>query len=438
MSLRIGRVTLEDPRQVVVDGDTISLSVDLLASSLEELQALRQQVNGLQDDIDDPVVPVTWSEDAAFDGFYHVVSASVPSVDSMLHAFYLPECSVTLERIAGATAPLIESDASAVVRTNSVGITNGEPEAISEVYHESSTTYTRGGSGPIVRVGADGDVYCSYDAAPFTAVRQAFPSISNRYAGMAQLEVKYGSTWHTVVGQQVPASAGGNWRLSNGLVRFTATTYTGTSTTRGGLLVEVYDSGAWRSTVTMKQGTWDGAAFTDAADPFGGIGDASQPDGAVSTSIPVRVLRNSPETVTIGWHKERNATQFLSLDAGAMFATLTTRAPGFTIEPMLRPVASEGGHGLGTGSGYTYDPGVQRSSNDANGNRYVILYVATNGWFSQNGGIRHGANITAGTSVTWGIGVVLGGSSAAAGNTGLELADQFVGQAAWRQRVVVR
>ena len=440
MSLTVGRVVLDDAATVATAGDQVSLTTDVVASSLADLQARRHQLLGLVGDIDDPIVPVTWSEDPSFDGFYQVEDVSLPNTEIQYATFYMQTVTIGLRRIPGYSAPLVEIDASAVVRTNGCGATAGEPAAIASAWHSSASTYdsfTVGGTLSGFRTGADGDVYFAGQPAPFTRTSNAFPAIASRYSGACRIEVRYGGSWYTVVGQQVPSLSAGNWRISNSLVRFTYATYTGTAATLGGLQVEVWDSGAWRDTVTMKLGTWDGSAFTDAVWVGGdGIGTSQTPSGATQ-ALPVRVLRNSPETVTIGFYKANTGTQFLSLDMGAMFCTLTTRALG-AVQPMLRPVGSETAAGVGTGTIWTADPGRQRSTNDANGNRYWIGYTPTAGAVTQNGGIRHGSNITSGTAVTFGIGVVLDGSSAAAGNTGLDLGEQFVGQAAWRQRVVVR
>lgn len=441
MTLTIGRCTSlrPGPGQPVRSGDRVSVRGTVLAADLNELKARRQQLLGLVDDTDDPIVPVTWSTDATLDGYYRVTGASVDHIGptSVPRAGF----AVTLEAISGATAPLVELDASAVVRTNGLGATSGEPAAIAVAYHESASTYdslTSGGTGLVARAGEDGDVYVAGQLSPFTRVTNCFPSIADRYSGCCKLEVNFGGTWYPMIGQQVPASAAGNWRISNSLVRFTYASYAGDGADLyGGLQVEVWDSGAWRDTVTMKFGTWDGAAFTDGTwVGGGGIGSTSLPDGSIAAAPP-RVLRNSPETVTLGFYKANTGTQFVSLDMGAMFCTLTSRAIG-AVQPMLRPVGSETAAGVGVGAIWTSDPARQRSTNDANGNRYWIGYTPVSSATTQNGGIRHGANITSGTPVTFGIGVVLDGSSAATGNTGLDLAEQYVGQAAWRQRVVVR
>jgi hypothetical protein len=441
LSFSIGRVDFGDQLAgVSIDGDRVTFTVHLIETSQAALQARRQQMLGLANNPDEDVVPVVFSDDATLDGFYRVEAVSATMDQMVLVGHYMLNCTVSLTRIPGYTAPLVEMDASAVVRTNACGATAGEPAAIASAWHASASTYdslTVGGTLGVARTGSDGVVSVAGQTAPFTRVTNAFPSIAGRYSGTCRIEVRYGGTWYTVVGQQVPASAAGNWRISNSLVRFTYATYTGTAATVGGLQVEVWDGGAWRDTVTMKLGTWDGAAFTDAAWVGGdGIGSTSVASGAIEAA-PVRVLRNSPETVTIGFYKANTATQFVSLDMGAMFCTLTTRAIG-AVQPFLRPVGTETAAGVGTGAIWTTDPARVRSTNDANGNRYWIGYVQNSGGTTQNGGVRHGANITSGTAVTFGIGVVLDGSSAAAGNTGLDLAEQYVGQAAWRQRVVVR
>jgi hypothetical protein len=441
MTFQVGRVTLPNcPVSLVQDGDRLEFRFHLVASSGDQLDSLRHQLAGLVDDIDDPVVPVAWSDDPTVDGFYRVSSVSLPGDSLMLSNNLIMNGSLSLERIPGFASPVIEIDASAVVRTNACGATSSEPAAAAAAFHSSASTFdslTSGGTLGVTRTGSDGDVTVVGQLAPFTRVTNAFPSIASRYSGACKLEVKYDATWYTAVGQQVPASAAGNWRISNSLVRFTYASYTGTSATVGGLQVEVYDGGAWRDTVTMKFGTWAGGVFTDAAWVGGdGIGSSTNAAGAV-VACPVRVVRNSPETVTLGFYKANTGTQFVSLDMGAMFCTLTSRAIG-AVEPMLRPVGTETAAGVGTGAIWSSDPARQRSSNDTNGNRYWIGYTQASTATTQNGGVRHGANISTGTAVTFGIGVVLDGSSAASGNSGLDLAEQYVGQAAWRQRVVVR
>jgi hypothetical protein len=437
MTLTVGRCTdlRPAPRSPSRSSRSVTVTGTVLATSIDDLTARRDQLLGLANNVDDPVVPVTWSTDPSIDGFYSVNRVSVEQIgttDSARARF-----AIELEEIDGRTAPLVEADASAVVRTNGCGATDGEPTVVALAYHSSASTYEGTGAGLIARSGEDGDVYLGLRTAPFTEVYSAFPSIANRYAGTCKIEVKYGSTWYPVVGQQVPASAAGNWRISNGLVRLSYSPYTGDGgATVGGLLVEVYDSGAWRTAVTAKLGTWDGSAFSDANWAGDGIASTQSPAGSV-VSCPLRVLRNSPETVTVGFHKRLGATQYLTLNQGAMFATLTTRALG-AVEPFIRPVGAESGNGY-TGAIFgAGTPGYGRLTDDANGNRYLFLYTPTAGAFQESGGVRHGSNVASNTAVSMGIGVILGGGSAGTGNTGYELAQQYVGQAAWRQRVVVR
>jgi hypothetical protein len=128
MTITIGRCTglRPAPRFPARSGDRVVIRGSILAASLDELKARRQQLLGLEGDVDDPIVPVTWSTDSTLDGFYRVAGVSVEQIgpSSVPRATF----SVTLEAISGNTAPLVEIDASAVVRTNGVGITAGEPK----------------------------------------------------------------------------------------------------------------------------------------------------------------------------------------------------------------------------------------------------------------------------------------------------------------------
>lgn len=436
MTLTIGRTSGLRPDKATPthSGNGVRISGTIMATSTDDLNAVRQQLLGLIGNADEDVFPLVWTTDPTFDGFYRVLSMSVERIGPV--GSKRATFSTDLVRVTGYSAPLIELDALGVVRTNGVGITSGEPIAISQVYHESAMTYTgNGGSGLHTRTGEDGDVYLPLDTTPFQKLSQAFPSIANRYEGMCSIEVKYGSTWYPVVGRQVPSAAAGNWRISNGIVRFTYATYAGVAGTRGGLLVEVFTGGAWRTTVTMKQGNWTGAAYDESA-ASAGIGDTASPNGAI-VAAPLRVLRNSPETVVIAFDKGLRCLQYLTLQAGAAFCTLATRQATGSTEYFIRPVAAETAAALGSAAPFTYDPGVARSTNDANGNRYALFYTYSNVWFLQDGGIRTGAARAAGSLVEYAIGVVIGGSGAVTNDKGTDLALQYLGQAQWRQRVVV-
>lgn len=110
--VQIGRVGGDLEVQSVAseswDGGRVTVALVLRAATLADLLALREQVLGLADNPDEPVVPVIVDGDDRLTGFYTVGSVSVED-PAGAHAFLQLSGSVQLERVSGASAPLIEA-----------------------------------------------------------------------------------------------------------------------------------------------------------------------------------------------------------------------------------------------------------------------------------------------------------------------------------------
>ena len=58
------------------DGDRLTIAGTVIAADRYEYAARRQQITGLVDNPDEEIVPLQWTSDGVFDGFYRVISAS--------------------------------------------------------------------------------------------------------------------------------------------------------------------------------------------------------------------------------------------------------------------------------------------------------------------------------------------------------------------------
>ncbi len=86
MSFTIGRFTApSEPTSVDIDGNTVTFGFHVIpaAATVAALQPLRQQMLGLVENRDEEVVPVVWSADDSFDGFYRVVGLRPDSQGGM-------------------------------------------------------------------------------------------------------------------------------------------------------------------------------------------------------------------------------------------------------------------------------------------------------------------------------------------------------------------
>jgi hypothetical protein len=427
MSMTLGRTVIDDPDDVKVSGDSLTLTVEMNASSAAEMKAKRQQLSGLVGNRDEEAFPLTWTDDSTFDGFYRVTGLSIPSSIVMLTTGYVPPAQISLTRVGGYANPWFELTTQSVVRTNGHGITTpstiiatGPAQPVSsdnvvDLYPDLGSATTS----PIRNTSDGYELRCFRDPAPQSLTSVRFVARPEWfYKGAATLEVQYGtSTWYPVVGTQLydhgATTPGGSpisaWRLSNGIVRMTSTT--GFSSSATGTF-EVWDNGA---------GAWE----TQPAFGFSGQGGPGNVGPRAIIKAPV-VVRNGPEQVIVRVQSSR-LSETWSIQRGAHFVTCDLYDP-----------AAAGGSKIGlTGvAGTAITGGVRETSNNATGNRMVFACVA--------GAIARSADTantavqpsSAATSQTFMVGVELAGSGAATGNAAADLVDQFVGAVAWRQRIV--
>jgi hypothetical protein len=204
------------------DGDTVRVSgIVGHVSDATLLSIARQQLMGLGDSPDDPVIPVTWATDSTQDGYYAVDSCSTPLDVNWRAAQALP-FTIDLTRVLNFNRPDIEIRTFGKFRDNvdSFDATNVNPTiclpgdviAATLIGATSTTTLATETGNVLVYDGGAGatslnNARTTYKVAP-----------SDYYDGSCRVEYKIGSTWYPLVGRQARAAAT-DVRVNNGLIR---------------------------------------------------------------------------------------------------------------------------------------------------------------------------------------------------------------------------
>jgi len=250
----------------------------ILAASADELDARRQQLQGLPGE---EVVPLTSTEDPTLDGFYSVRSVDVErwGIERSGSARF----SADLERVANFAAPHFETIVGSIVRTNVHSVT-APPGILTSMYAGGSYAQEFPVPATYTWTLEDGStkVYGNLAAPRTVATWQSFIRPADYYKSGCKIEVKYGSTWYPIHGDQVPIGVGTNWRISNGAVRLYPTSVSG----NGRFTVEQFLTGAaWtgREFGIMRSSTTFENATTDSS----------------GNAAPVTVLLNRPEVCSV-------------------------------------------------------------------------------------------------------------------------------------------
>lgn len=425
MTLTIGRASGLRPTKASPSlGDRIDIEGTIVATDLAELKARRQQLVGLLDNPDEEAVPIIWSTDSTFDGFYRIRNVRVRMIGTT--GTPRAQFNVTAERVGGYANPWFEITTQSIVRTNGHSITTpstiiatgpAQPTSsdnVVDLYPDLGSATTS----PIRNTSDGYELRCFRDPAPQTLTSVRYVARPEWfYKGAATLEVQYAgsSTWYPVVGDQhydhgattpggAPISA---WRITNGIVRMTSTTAFGSG---GSGTFEIWDNGA---------GAWESQSIS-----WSGSGGPGNLGPRAIIKAPV-VLRNSPEQVVVRVQSARYSETW-SVQRGAHFVTAH----------VYDPVATAYKIGLTGVAGTAITGGVRETSNNAQGNRMVFAVAAgaaSRTADTSNTAVQPGSSVN---SATFMVGCELAGSSAATGNAAADLVDQFIGAVQWRQRVV--
>lgn len=413
MSLTIGRVgidvPLDDPEEYRVDGDQLRISGQMNATSLTDLQAIRAQLLGYVGSQDEPVVPFRWDQDTTQSGFVAVTGVQIDTYPMSLTTGFAP-FQIDMQRIRGFQSPIVETTHIGAVRTNGLSVTAADPRFAfpydgDEFFTDApNITGTLGNS-------ATGNLFVGTPSSSYTTATtfRARCSMSSApatfYAGACT--VSDGTTKRLVVGRQVGLSLS-NWQLDNGLVKITSSNL----------------PAPW-----INVAHWDGAQYDTAL-----LWKFLSSVGTYGGETAVTVLRNSPECATIRLsYGFAHGNHF----AGRAYTDLTiTRG-----DKLVRGVVTADATGTwslkrGTNeAGTAITGGVRATSNDASGNRYVVLssLAKTNdltvGGFTTTGSV---------TTFDFAIGSEVGGTGATAPDTATTLSRQYFWAGNVAQRVVSR
>lgn len=340
-------------------------------SSLADWKAARAQLAGYHLNVDEPVVPVTWTEDPSVDGFYRVQSVKVESeATGRLRANadgaeLAVRWSAELVRVPGFTAPLFEVVCNGADRTNTHGLTgNGWVAIPAASISRSYPTATADTFAAVTTSSFFIEADALYDDTVKFAVTPA-----NHYNAAAFLTVDDS----VVTGTQIANDTG--WELSNGLVRVKA------ASNANQITVGVRNSGA----TAYDDKDYRFGYYDTEAREIGYDGSSTRDSWTAPT-----VLRNSPECVSVRLHL--SITGINQFDAGgaltglnstSVFLDLTVRRGAFWVEGRF---ANDAGDGVtsklgvwrsATEAGTAITGGIEATSADGATNKYRIYTPVT-------------------------------------------------------------
>lgn len=391
--ITIGRVGLVDslelgkPEFWNESGSTVEVGGRLIMSSVADALWMRRQLLGLLDRVGaggggDNAIPVTWSGETTIDGYYFVRDVEVSVAPGALRHGILP-WRVTLERLPWWRNPLLEDLVVSTVITNahSLNPTFGIATAVaaSQNFAGVSGGATWANTADVTTATGESVHWYLFSTgsgtSPGTLLYQL--PVASFYHGACRIEV--GTSKRVLVGGNTADDSATGWRLGNGLIRVSPLT--------NGLRVGIWTGAAWE--------TKDFNIYLDESNGY-----------VVNQWDSFSVIANSPEQVTVRCTVRDNSTSFYSdlLDVTvkkgrrlvevALTTLQGTRAYGFRMASSEAATAITGG--------------IRATSNDANGNRYMIVCPSAVTTTLASGRIRL---TSAATSALFGLALELNGSS---------------------------
>lgn len=433
--MKIGRTEVTcpyDPREI---GDTYSFMFDVADFGLSNFEVLSraEQLRGLR--VGD-VVPLVHDDDERLTGYYRVASSVELEPDPAYQATgYIPG-RIELTRVAGGFgSALIETRAVSAVRTNAVGAGDNECNGVVQWSYNDTPSRDAPNQTTVndTRESADGQLFVrlrfanlSHDAIADYVRPQDF------YRGAATIERRWpDGVWRPVVGDHVGGGKlTGAWRVSNGLIRLSPS-----ATTLGDLRVECWDSTAWVDMTTeLRLGSLSGSGFQQDATNDGFFVGYNYVSAEVETLEPV-ITSNTRDLVALKFRRHEGFEQTLSLHGGDLFAEFRDVRRNAANPQAINARTTWNATGVSLGSIFASNPGLIENSDDANGNRLLLIHTDTIP--SHNNTTIDGIYAASTRNENaWGIGVEIDGSSATNYNDATEICAQFIAAKARSHRVV--
>lgn len=371
MGFTVGRlgidVAVDDVTSWSESGDTVSVGLELTGSTQTELKQQRARLLALQDNPDELVVPVTWTEDDTVDGYYYVVSASCPLTASALTALQAT-ASLSLRKVQGYQAPRFESRTVGALRQNSSSITTSNTQPFWAI-PSSASGFDGLNESQVDEQALTGDGvtmrYFTTNGANrnelFDMALSFFIPPANFYDGAARVEVESVPVIGTQV-QNEPTS----WTITNDLIRVS------TGSTAGEFDFEYYDGTTWQTKTFRLYEETSGSNV---------LGNHPH---------TLTVLRNGPEIVSVRLAVEGDSTGTIG-DKWAYTVDFSIRRGSRILEGYFNNNNINGNWGveLATAEAGTDITGaIRATANDANGDRYLLFFPHTYTADTTQGGVH--------------------------------------------------
>lgn len=384
-TITVGRLTLRETTELTTGFASGQRTVSLAGQestpplTMAQLRQRQEDILGLEDRF----LPMTFTDKADHDGYYVVTAVSAALVNHQGETARV-DWTITATRIGPENAVDIESRATHVVRQNAFALTGERWHAPSASAYAYFTGSTRP-SGSVARSGDEG-VVTVYRGVPAAVSPRWGASLADYGRGRARIVVD--GLERSADSVTIPASAA--WSISNSLVSASGGGATAT------IIVSNHDGTAWRAK------NWNVSFTASASDP-------------TLAWDAVTVVRNDYEAATIRLVRSVAPGRYmldLTVRRGARFVEGYAQTDVSRTMGLYRGVADPGTSATGT---------VSASTNDANGNRYVIGSAKT---FTAN--TNGGLSASAVTAFDFFVGSSVGGSAAASGDTVTSLRDQYI------------
>lgn len=423
MTIQVGRLGLDvthgEPFKLSQDEDRLHLSGGLTteAANASVMNQFRQNVLGLGEMIDEPIVPIIDTTDDQLGGFYRVLGTSIDFEDGDWGKNRF-RWDMEFERIPDYALPAMESVLIGGFRTNSHTITpvpiHWVPSTVVNYYNTISSgvtdfNRTRGlSSGTLKGLNQSGST-----SAAARKLASFSLSPANYYTGAARIEIQYAnSTYYRTIGRKIWSNQSAVvWRLTNDLIRITA------SSTAGRIDISCWDGSAWDTAKAFKFGTTYAGSDIDRFGTFS-------------------IIRNAPEEVIARISMGDNITgtaaaiHRLNLDISLRRGSMMAECHWTADDAVLGSVGVSAAEAATAITG-----GIRATSNDAAGNRFVMYTPSAKSNDLVNGTFTKTA---AATSWPFALGLERGGSGAATDFTVAAMSNDYFGAYTEAQTIVGR
>lgn len=424
-SLQIGRLFSDytvDPVKCEWQGDRLSLAGVVDIGTADQARAVREQVNAMNDNKDEPFVALQWSQDSAVNGFYKVLgTATDPGMLHLSHGYL--GWGVDLQRVSGSQYAPLESVCSWQLRTNNRSVTSGTFSGVAvpqfgipgTAFEIGPTSGTVSGqqstlsASTSIATGFGSIITTTGVTVPANGIMGWSVDPTNYYYGACTVTTDVGSaTDQLVFGRRADATT--NWMVSNGMVRFFVENVNQT------VSVEWWDSAAW-------------VAVNATNFRF-------QSGGTTLGYQTMTVLRNSPECVVVRLAHNVSSTKlrvyvdlFILRGSSTVYGYMST-APTSSTWPTS---ATMGVQTTASVASTAITGGLRATSADGNGNQYILVTGAP----ACTDTTGTGRTVTSASTNSLSFGISAFGPTGTAG-TAQAQAYEFFAQRAEVTRVVAR